>query len=116
MKIYIIYVMKYDPETQGVKIDRYERTGITERRERNIWWSPSLESLSKKVMKNALDMFEQGYYDYALIEELGENYMESRVVQWFKATYDPVSHGTTVEIIDSAPAEHMDDIVCWTIG
>ena len=76
---------------------------------RTIGMSSSYGDSYRQVLNNALDMFECGYYQYAVISYIAEGYYPDVVEQqWFKYFEDQV-------ITDTRPVE-IGDYKLYIIG
>lgn len=79
-------------------------------------WLPTAEEAAEAVLTNLSDMFEQGWYRYAVVEEVPPGLCPlNRVVSWYEATYVPGSNTPTVTRLEAAP-EGLADICAFSVG
>jgi hypothetical protein len=92
MNIFIIAVINEEPE-----------------RKRTWGWYERFEDAEKAVIENHTDIFECGYYDLAVIEEMPEGVCAiEENTWWYRAIYPPEGRYPVVERIN-APARFEQD-------
>ena len=71
MNVFLVAVVNADPK-----------------RSRTWGWYENFEDAEKSVLNNCTDMFECGYYEYAVIEEMPEGVLAVVANEfWFQAVY-----------------------------
>jgi hypothetical protein len=61
----------------------------------------TFEDAERHVKNNISDLFEMGYYDLAVIEEMPEGIVPTtKARKWYKAVYDSQTDDPTVEAIE----------------
>ncbi len=111
-----------EPET-GTKPPIYFVTVIGtkkdgSRRDRCWGWYSDPVKAEADILVNATDMFECGYYDYAVIEEVKEGLCQFPVAtQWFFADYEKATeelcHLPQPEVSKIEPPEWSKGLVGW---
>ena len=69
---------------------------------RRTWgWYSNFEEAERAVLENYTDIFERGYYNLAVIEEMPEGVMAIAEKEWwYRAIYAPEATDPTVERIE----------------
>lgn len=80
MSVYMVVCLRWDPEAKRVMRDR-------------TWgYYVDFARAEESILGNWTDMFEIGYYDHAVIEEVSEGVCTLAVAkQWFFADYTDVT-------------------------
>lgn len=89
-------------------------------RKRCWCWYASFVDAQQSIVANDLDMFEDGYYDYAVIEEVLEG-MGSRVkvLSWYHADYmndESRKQNSNPIVKHIATPEWAKGVICWGLG
>lgn len=86
------------------------------RRDRTWAWFSKFEDAEEAVLRNAADMFEENYYNYAVIEEVEEGFTwPAKVRGWYFAEYEKDTEARPKVSKVSAP-EWSESICNWGIG
>lgn len=94
--------------TIGIEQDDY----TTAHRERTVGYFKHYEEAHLKVIKNAGDMFEGKYYQYACISKIGQGlYQNATPIQWF----EKLENGS-IALLDTPPRELGEDYHIYVIG
>ena len=113
-KAYFVYAFKLDKSSGEVYID-VSKTGVKSLRERTWGWFTSFDSAFKTVEHCANYIFEHGYYDHVLIEEIPEGFCNSFGSKtWLKAEFDE-DHSVTNLVIITTP-ENFVNLCNFSIG
>ncbi len=84
-----------------------------ERRQRTWGWFSDFDTAEKAVLTNATDMFEMGYYDHAVIEEMPEGLLVVPEKEWF---YLAVYKDGIPNISRIDKPELLENTCCFSMG
>lgn len=82
---------------------------------RTIGYFRTFAEAHDKVMSNAGDMFECGYYQYAVISRMGQGlYRMPQEIQWYSSHRD--ERGTVDSVVTDAKPEELENFQLYIIG
>lgn len=91
------------------------RNGNSSQRTRTWGWYSDKKTAEKHILSNATDMFEAGYYNHAIIEEVDEGILPlCRYAGIYKAYYKPSVYNPIVKKIRMP--SWCKNIVNWSMG
>jgi hypothetical protein len=84
-------------------------------RDHRTWlWVASLEQAERLMVDVREWLFESGFYEYAVIEEVPEGFGIARAKAWYRASVS--EDGESVSVDKSVAPEWADRIVNWGMG